>query len=80
MKAPFEVMCEVCGRPVDKIEAWDDVATGRRRFVAECHGQIDVCAIDLREIIPGEIINATAFSQNAISTIRALPAPALKGG
>jgi hypothetical protein len=61
-------MCAVCGKPVDRMEMFDDPLAWRRVYTAYCHGETEETVIS-RELMEDAIsISAgVAFSQKRIT-------------
>lgn len=62
----MRVRCAMCDRQVDEIVHRVDMATWTNVVEARCHGEIDVCTIDLREMDPRSVLieaESVAFDQ-----------------
>lgn len=62
MKGMIEACkCAKCGTPVRRWETWRDVSTDESVFRVHCHGEVDECRIDWRDIMPNQIVEVVAF-------------------
>jgi hypothetical protein len=62
------IQCAVCGRPVERCEAWQDYSDLTWKFRVKCHGQTEECALDRIALDDrSEIVDAVAFRQLAVT-------------
>jgi hypothetical protein len=58
--------CAKCGTFVRRWETWRDDATGDSVFRVYCHGEVDECRVDWRDVHPGMVVDVVAF-RNTLS-------------
>lgn len=67
----LKVRCAICNRQVDRITHEFDNARRMDRFVAECHGAVDICELDLTEMMQDGVVRlaseSVAFAKRQIA-------------
>lgn len=61
MSVDIVPFCEVCQRPVDRVELSQNMRDLRWKFTAFCHGETESCSVDERDIHSGQLLAGTAF-------------------
>jgi hypothetical protein len=71
MSVDIVPFCEVCQRPVDRVELAKNMRDRRWKFTAHCHGEAESCWVDERDILSGQLLSGTAFRRTgALTTVK----------